>query len=114
MQPRGRFTVASSNALVRVITEDIEEHVVVVFDFTQTSALDYSAARVLDQLFNRALEDDTPAIFAGLFGEAADALTSIGALDVIPAEHRVETLGEARQLARELLSNNASDDAGAM
>ena len=100
---RGRFTVASSNALVRVVTEDIAEHEVVIFDFTRTSALDDSAVRVIEQLFNRALENNTPAIVAGLIGQAADALDSIGALDVIPVERRVETVDEARQLARALL-----------
>ena len=100
---RGRFTVASSNALVRVVTEDIAEHEVVIFDFTRTSALDDSAVRVIEQLFNRALENNTPAIVAGLIGQAADALDSIGALDVIPVERRAETVDEARQLARALL-----------
>ena len=92
VQLRGRFTVASSNALVRVITDDIEEHEVVIFDFTRSSEFDDSAVRVLEQLFHRAEESHTPSIVAGLRGAAADALESIGALDMIPNERRVETL----------------------
>ncbi len=103
VQLRGRFTVASSNALVRVITDDIEEHEVVIFDFTHTSEFDDSAVRVLEQLFHRAEENHTPSIVAGLRGAPADALESIGALDMIPNDRRVETLDEARVLARQLL-----------
>lgn len=36
---RGRFTVTSSNALVRVVTADLEDHEVVIFDFSRTSSL---------------------------------------------------------------------------
>ena len=103
VQLRGRFTVASSSALVRVITDDIEEHQVVIFDFTRTSALDDSAVRVLEQLFHRAEENNTPSIIAGLSGASANALESIGALDTIPRDRRVETLEEAKVLARQLL-----------
>ena len=103
VQLRGRFTVASSNALVRVITDDIEEHQVVIFDFTRTAALDDSAVRVLEQLFHRAEENNTPSIVAGLSGASANALESIGALDMIPRDRRVETLEEAKVLARQLL-----------
>ncbi len=103
VQLRGRFTVASSNALVRVITDDIEEHELVIFDFTRASEFDDSAVRVLEQLFHRAEENNTPSIVAGLRGAPADALESIGALDMIPNDRRVETLDEARALARQLL-----------
>ena len=103
VQLRGRFTVASSSALVRVITDDIEEHQVVIFDFSRTSALDDSAVRVLEQLFHRAEENNTPSIVAGLSGASANALESIGALDMIPRDRRVETLDEAKALARQLL-----------
>ena len=103
VQLRGRFTVASSSALVRVITDDIEEHQVVIFDFSRTSALDDSAVRVLEQLFHRAEENNTPSIIAGLSGASANALESIGALDMIPKDRRVETLEEAKVLARQLL-----------
>ena len=103
VQLRGRFTVASSNALVRVITDDIEEHEVVIFDFTRTSEFDDSAVRVLEQLFHRAEENNTPSIVTGLRGAPADALESIGALDMIPNDRRVATLEEARALADRLL-----------
>ena len=103
VQLRGRFTVASSSALVRVITDDIEEHQVVIFDFARTSALDDSAVRVLEQLFHRAEENNTPSIVAGLSGASANALESIGALDMIPKDRRVETLEEAKVLAGQLL-----------
>ena len=104
---RGRFTVASSSALVRVITDDIEDHEVVIFDFSRTLALDDSAVRMLEQLFNRAEENNTPSIIAGLVGTPANALESIGALDGIPEDRRVETLEEAKELAHTLLPEAA-------
>lgn len=109
VQLRGRFSVASSNALVRVITNDIEEHEVVIFDFNRTSALDDSAVRVLEQLFNRALENETPTIVAGLYGNALNALDSIGALDSIPAERRVGTIEEAIEMALALLPESGTE-----
>ena len=88
---------------MRVITDDIEDHEVVIFDFTPTSALNDSAVRMLEQLFNRAEENNTPSIIAGLVGTPANALKSIGALDGIPEDRRVETLEEAKELAHTLL-----------
>ena len=85
------------------LSDDIEEHEVVIFDFTRTSEFDDSAVRVLEQLFHRAEENNSPSIVAGLRGAPADALESIGALDMIPNERRVATLEEARALADRLL-----------
>jgi SulP family sulfate permease len=101
---RGRFSVASSNALTRVISADIEEHEVVIFDFSRTTAMDDSAAVVLKQLIESATEQGTPSIVMGLYDNSsvADALESLGALDDVPKNHRVESLIEARELADRL------------
>ena len=100
---RGRFTVASSNALVRVITADLEDHEVIIFDFSRTASLDDSAVMVIEQLFETAAENGTPCIIAGLGGPPESALRSLGALDDIPPDRFVESLTEARELAKELL-----------
>lgn len=104
---RGRFTVASSNALVRVVTADLEEHEVVIFDFSRTATLDDSAVMVMKQLFETAAENGTPCVIAGLSGSVESALRSLGALDDIPADRFVESLTEGRELARELLAQEA-------
>lgn len=100
---RGRFTVASSNALVRVVTADLEDHEVVIFDFSRTASLDDSAVLVMEQLFQTAAEQGTPCLIAGLSGSVEAALRSLGALDGIPADRFVGSLTEARELARTLL-----------
>ena len=110
---RGRFSVASSTSLVRVMSADIDEHEVVIFDFSETTALDDSAAMVIKQLLESAEDHDTPCIVAGVGGSPGDALRSLGALDVIPSDHIVETLEQARSLANELLPDLHSESAEA-
>ena len=100
---RGRFTVASATALVRVVGADIEEHEVVIFDFSETASLDDSAVMVIEQLFETAAENETPCVIAGLSDPVESALRSLGALDAIPAEQIVGSMTEARALARTLL-----------
>lgn len=104
---RGRFTVASATALVRVVGADIEEHEVVIFDFSETASLDDSAVMVIEQLFETAVEQGTPCVIAGLGGSAESALRSLGALDEIPGDHLAGNLTEARALARKLLDEDS-------
>ena len=104
---RGRFTVASANALVRVVGADIEQHEVVIFDFSETVSLDDSAVMVIEQLFETAAEQGTPCVIAGLGGSVESALRSLGALDEIPADHFAGNLTEARALGRTLLDQDS-------
>ncbi len=105
---RGRFTVASATALVRVVGADIEEHEVVIFDFSETASLDDSAVMVIEQLFETAAEQGTPCVIAGLDGSVESALRSLGALDEIPADHFAGNLTDARALARKLLDQDSN------
>lgn len=104
---RGRFTVASANALVRVVGADIEEHEVVIFDFSETVSLDDSAVMVIEQLFETAAENGTPCVIASLDGPVESALRSLGALDLVPAEQIVDSMTEARALASKLLDQDS-------
>ncbi len=106
---RGRFTVASSNALVRVVTADLEDHEVVIFDFSRTASLDDSAVTVMQQLFQTAADNGIPCVIAGLSGSVESALQSLGALSGIPPDRFVNSLTEARELARELLVEETQD-----
>ena len=54
---RGSFTVASSNKLFTTFSTDIAEHEVVIFDFSGTVRIDDSAALVVGQLVDVAIED---------------------------------------------------------
>ena len=100
---RGSFSVASSNKLVNTISLDIQEHEVVIFDFTDTVSVDDSAALVVEQLIDIALDEDTECIVMGLEGRPATTLYALNVLKRVPEDHIVETLDEAREISKQLL-----------
>ena len=100
---RGSFSVASSNKLVNTISLDIQEHEVVIFDFTDTVSVDDSAALVVEQLIDIALDEDTECIVMGLEGRPATTLYALNVLKRVPEDHIVETLDEAREISKRLL-----------
>ena len=100
---RGSFSVASSNKLTNTISEDIRDHEVVILDFSDTVYMDDSAALVVEQLIDTAIEEDTECIVMGLKGRNAATLHALDVLRHVPEEHFVETLDEARETARRIL-----------
>ena len=101
---RGSFSVASSNKLVNTISLDIQEHEVVIFDFTDTVSVDDSAALVVEQLIDVAMDEDTECIVMGLAGQARDhPFMALNVLRRVPEDHIVETLDDAREIAKQLL-----------
>ena len=100
---RGSFTVASSKKLVGVISEDIKEHDVVIFDFSGATYIDDSAAMVVEQLMDVATSEDTKFVVMSLSGSVEDTLSALGIIQRVPGAHIVETLNEARVVAREML-----------
>ena len=100
---RGSFTVASSNKLVSVIGADIKDHEVTIFDFSEATYVDDSAAMVIEQLIELAKGQETEVIVTGASGQAADTLHALDVLQHVPDGHIVETLDEARRVARSLL-----------
>ncbi|MCY3556128.1 MAG: SulP family inorganic anion transporter [Gemmatimonadetes bacterium] len=100
---RGSFTVASSKKLVGVISEDIKDHDVVIFDFSGATYIDDSAAMVVEQLMGVATSEDTAFIVMSLSGSVEDTLSALGIIQRVPQAHIVETLDEARVVARKLL-----------
>ncbi len=101
---KGSITVASSHKLVAVIAEDIKDHEVVIFDFSGTSYLDDSAAMVIEQLMDVARRENTAYILMGLSGTVSHTLHALNILRQVPPAQLVETLEEARNVARALLS----------
>ena len=101
---KGSFTVASSKKLVEVISADIKDHEVVIFDFSGATYLDDSAAMVIRQLMDVATEERTEFIVMGLSGPVADTLNALGILERVPEGRIVKTLHEARQAASGLLT----------
>ena len=100
---RGRFSVASSNSLVSVIGADIRDHEVVIFDFSNTVHLDDSAAMVIERMIEIAAEENTEAIVMGLSGTVEKNLQALNILRRVPENCIVDTLDEAREVARGFL-----------
>lgn len=101
---KGIFSVASSSNLVEAVSKDIQDHDVVIFDFSETSYLDDSAAMVIEQLTEAAMQKNTVFIVACLHGAVDKTLRSLNILRHIPDERIVATMDEARQLAQRCLN----------
>ena len=100
---KGSFTVASSRKLVEVIGEDIKDHEIVIFDFSDTMYLDDSAAMVVERLMNVATEKQTEFVVMGLSDDIAETLRILNILQQVPVSRVVDTLDEARQVAYNFL-----------
>ena len=100
---RGSFTAASSTRLFKVINHDMAEHEVVIFDFTDTVHIDDSAALTIGQLADTARDADTQCIVMGMSGMTGTSLYALNVLREIPEDHFVESLDEARVIAKRLL-----------
>ena len=102
---RGHFSVASANELVRVVSADIQEHEVVIFDFSDTSYMDDSAALIMEHLISNAGDEDTECIVMNLSGSVANSLNSFNVFKDIPKDRFVNNLDEARELSRSILDD---------
>ncbi|MCY4069008.1 MAG: SulP family inorganic anion transporter [Acidimicrobiaceae bacterium] len=100
---RGSFTVASSIKLFGTMSTDIAGHEVVIFDFSDTVYVDDSAALVIGQLIDAALDEDTQVIVMSLSGPTKETLTLLDSLKNVPPDHFVGGLDEARGIASRLL-----------
>ncbi len=65
--------------------------------------MDDSAAMVVEQLIEIALDEDTACIVMGLSGQAAGTLEALNVLGRVPADRFVATRDEARETARRIL-----------
>ncbi len=100
---RGQFSFASANELAWRVGADIEEHEVVIFDFSNTVHMDDSAALVMERLITAAGTTNTECIVMNLSGPVADTLKSLNVFRRLPEERFVNGLDEARELAKTLL-----------
>ena len=103
---RGSFTLASSNRLRVAISKDIQEHEVVILDFSETSYIDDSAALVVEQLIDAAMEHGAECIVIGLDSLPSGSLQSLDVLRRVPGDHFVGSFDEARSIAGRLLEIN--------
>ena len=101
---RGRFSVASSSILVNTIGGDIRDHEVVIFDFSETLYMDDSAAMVVEQMIDIAIEEDTESIVMGLSGSPVeDKLHALNIFAKVPEDRFVDDRNGAREVARSIL-----------
>lgn len=100
---RGTFTVASSNRMFSTISLDIQDHEVVILDFSETNYMDDSAAFVVERLIDVAIEENTECIVMGLEGTVGKGLAKLGILRRVPRDRYVKDMDEAREVARRLL-----------
>ena len=101
---RGCFSVASSNKLINTISVDISDHEIVILDFSETVYMDDSAALVVEQLVDAAIDEETECIVVGLGGRPATTLEALDVLKHVPADHIVPTLDDARERAKLILA----------
>ena len=101
---QGQFTVASAHKLVKGISYDIEGHQVVIFDFSKTTYLDDSSAMLIRRLLNIVMDESKEYIVMGLTGQAKNTLESLNILHNVPSECIVDSLDDARVVAKSLLS----------
>ena len=87
-----------------VIGADLKDHEVVIFDFAGATHFDDSAAMVIEQLMDVARREHTEVIVMGLSGSVAHTLYTLNILQDIPEHRLVETVQEAREVARACLN----------
>ena len=100
---RGSFSIASANELTRVIAADIEDHDIIILDFSETTSVDDSAALAIEELVQSAIDDDTACVVSGLSGNVARTLQSLKVFRRVPDGHFVDSFDEAKQLSKHLL-----------
>ena len=100
---RGSFTVSSSRKLIALIGADIRDHDVVIFDLSNATHVDDSAAHLLAQVIDRAKQTRTEIVVFGINDRIRGPLFAFDVLDRIPDDRIVATEKEARDLAWSLL-----------
>ena len=103
---RGTFTVASSNKLIATLGADVRDHEVVIIDFSETVYMDDSAAVIVEQLIDVAIDEETKCIVVGTADLPLGSLQALDVLQRVPADRCVDDLDEARRLAERLLATD--------
>ena len=97
-------SIASAREIVRVISPDLADHEVVIFNFSETEAMDDNAAMAMEELINGSvLDQDKGCIVAGLSEELNTMLTALGIFDRLPQESFAADLEQAKHAAAQLL-----------
>ncbi len=96
---RGRFSYASARQMVTQGYAANFGYQAVIYDFSEAAHVDTSAALAIDELLATVRDEGIACYIVGLSGSAEQTLESLGALDKLPANHRVPSLLQAIELA---------------
>ncbi len=107
---RGSFSIASANELTRAIAADIEDHHIIILDFSETTRVDDSAALAIEELVQSAIDEGTACVVLGLSGDVSRTLQSLEVFRRVPDGHFVGSLDEAKELSKHLLHERSSDE----
>ena len=89
---------------MRVISLDLVDHEVVIFDFSETTSMDDSAAMAVEELINSIVRDqEKDCIVSGLSGGIEETLISLGIFDNVPEENFTQDMDEAHRIAVRIL-----------
>ena len=101
---RGSYSIASAREIVRVISPDLVDHEVVIFDFSETTGMDDSAAMAVEDLINSIVRDqDKVCIVSGLSDGLEENLASLGIFDNVSKEDFAKDMDEAKEIAARIL-----------
>ena len=101
---RGSYSIASAREIVRVISPDLADHEVVIFDFSETSGMDDSAAMAVEDLINSIVRDqDKDCIISGLSDQLEEDLSALGIFDNVPSEDFAQDMDDAKVIAARIL-----------
>lgn len=101
---RGSYSIASAREIVRVISPDLADHEIVIFDFSETTGMDDSAAMAVEDLINSIVRDqDKVCIVSGLSPGLEENLGSLGIFDNVPKEDFAKDMDEAKLIAARIL-----------
>ncbi len=100
---RGTLTVSSSQNIASILGHDIKEHNIVIFDLSETTFIDDSAAMMIARLLAVAAQSLTYSIVIRPDDEVSRTLDSFDILGAISEKMIVNKISEARDIAKELL-----------
>ena len=103
----GIFSYASARELVKRIDISGIGYEAIIFDFTQASYIDTSAAFAIEELIHDALNETSACFISGLSGETEVTLHSLNVLDALSKERFVSNLTGAIQMAGALIENKS-------
>ncbi len=99
----GIISVASKTKLVNSTAEDIKDHEVIIFNFSETQHIDDDIALVIEKLTEVAAHDNIGIIMCGFSETIYKTMMALNVLNLVPDDHVVDSLEEAKQLAKQII-----------